>query len=257
MRTPIRTLTLGLALSLPFAAPVYAQNDPMAEPTEAVELPAEIQELQAELEKAWGNLESYSCDLTQVTAPPGVAEQRMTGTHEAEIIADKDEMRTRTELSGTMTEPMPMDMSLLAIFDGEYMYTVNRMESSILPQPMVQAMKSEPEGAMTGDFKLLFEEMAVDFDLDRLDDTEVDGRDSFAVRATRRVASPDAMFDNERELYFDKESGVLVKLKIIDAEENVISTMDWTNLELNEDIDDDRFVFEAPAGVDVQDMTGG
>jgi hypothetical protein len=55
--------------------------------------------------------------------------------------------------------------------------------------------------------------------------------------------------------YFDKKTGIGLKTVSFDEKDKAVMTSVTTDVKINADIKDDRFVFKAPEGVQVVDMS--
>jgi outer membrane lipoprotein-sorting protein len=116
------------------------------------------------------------------------------------------------------------------------------------------ATKQKPEVAATGDPKELFKKMHSDNTVKMLPDEKVDGVSTvvFEVVPKDVAGSPVA----KSIMYFAKDTGINVKVVGKDKDgKDVFSNMS-TDIKLNTEIANDHFVFKAPEGVQVMDMTG-
>jgi len=78
----------------------------------------------------------------------------------------------------------------------------------------------------------------------------VDGRAAYVIEVT--VVTP-SYYKNL--FYFDQESGMLTKTVMLNFKGQCLTSYTLTNLKLDVDINPDRFVFKAPEGVEIRDMT--
>jgi outer membrane lipoprotein-sorting protein len=142
-----------------------------------------------------------------------------------------------------------MDGSMSTIADGQFVYAVTEM----MGQKM--AMKQKPDsfqGAVGG--KQMFEDMKKSNELKLLPDEKVDGQATFVIEATPKSAGPRPYANSK--MFFAKDSGIMVKMVGVDTGGNEVMTMKVSDVKRDPKIDADRFVFKAPEGVQVMDMTG-
>jgi hypothetical protein len=85
-----------------------------------------------------------------------------------------------------------------------------------------------------------------------LPDETVDGVACYALSATPKKAAPN---QGKMKFCLSKESGMVLLTQSFTPDGKVLSSTKIKNLKLNPALADDRFVFTAPAGVQVQDMT--
>lgn len=166
---------------------------------------------------------------------------------------DGDKQKFRTEMKGTTTQNMggtenKMDVSVLMVCDGEFLYTVSEQ----MGQKM--ATKQKPDTAMTGDPKKLFEKIHGDNDLKLLPDEKVDGTACYVLEVNPKSKEPSPVAKSV--MYFAKDSGINIKNVGKDKDGKDVFTNTSTDVKVNVDVSNDRFVFKAPEGVQVMDMTG-
>lgn len=94
------------------------------------------------------------------------------------------------------------------------------------------------------------------YTLKLLPDETVDGKPCYVIEMT--PASPAMRATMGRMVsYYVKKTGLSIKGVSYDTKGKVSSTTITTDVKVDEKIDPSQFVFKAPAGVTVQDMTGG
>lgn len=145
------------------------------------------------------------------------------------------------------------EVSNVMVSDGEYMYTLTDTGA----QTMARKQKSDPKmgGVDPLDSVSAFKAMSKDFNLKLLPDATVEGKDAWAIEATPKDTKNPNMPLSRMVTYYDKKTGVPVKSVGFGKEGKVVHTMVVTDVKVNADIPADRFVFKAPPGVEVQDMT--
>lgn len=143
------------------------------------------------------------------------------------------------------------DAYTLSICDGEHIYTYSEADGQ----------KTAMKMAMTTPFSMLpdksyFDNMRKDYDLKLVGDESVDGRNTWVIEAaSKSAASAQPGSITTMALYFDKETGMTLKVVGKDTAGKVVMTSTTSDFKVNPQIADDRFVFKAPEGVEVMDMT--
>ena len=137
----------------------------------------------------------------------------------------------------------------LMIADGEFCYTL----SETAGQKMAMKMKLDPSKNNTS--KEGFEQMHKDYNLKLLPDEKIDGKEVYVIEATPKKAKPDTT--EVSKFFYAQETGVLVKSVMESKGEQSKSTITslMSDVKPNADIKPERFVFKAPEGVMVMDMT--
>jgi len=160
----------------------------------------------------------------------------------------------RTEMKGTTTQSMggtdnKMDVSVLMISDGNFLYSLSEQ----MGQKM--AIKQKPDTSMTGDPKKLFDKIHSDNTVNLLPDEKVDGVSAVVFEVIPKDESGGGPVAKSI-MYFAKDTGINVKVVGKDKDGKEVFTNSSTDIKLNTEIPNDRFVFTAPEGVEVMDMTG-
>jgi hypothetical protein len=103
--------------------------------------------------------------------------------------------------------------------------------------------------------KDMFTELRKDNELKLLPDEKVDGKAAYVIEATPKRPVPDTT--TAIKLYYRRDDGVMVKTmtSMKSPQMKMTSTAEMTDIKLNPDVKPERFVFKAPDGVEVQDMT--
>ncbi len=168
-----------------------------------------------------------------------------------------DKSLSRMETKSRMTfkvgdQEQTQEYSSTMINDGEFVYTV----SDAAGQKM--AMKMKPDSKMAGSDPLnseaAFKAMTKDFNVKVLPDATVDGKDAWVLEATPKDKSGGNPMSRMVTSY-DKKTGLPLKSVGYDKDGKVLNTMTISNVKTNADIPAERFVFKAPPGVEVMDMT--
>lgn len=171
-----------------------------------------------------------------------------SGTIEWKREGDKQKFRTDMKGSTTMGDQPKMEVSVLMISDGDFLYTLSTQMGQ------TSAMKQKPDTSVTGDPKKLFEKIKADNTVKVLPDAKVDGTDCHVLEVTPKQA--DAGPVAKSTMYFAKDTGINIKVVGVDKDGKEVFTNTSTDIKLNTEIANDRFAFKAPDGVQVIDMTG-
>jgi hypothetical protein len=134
------------------------------------------------------------------------------------------------------------------INDGEFTYGYS----------VTDGKKMAYKSKTTGDWdQSPFEIWRKEWDLKLLSDESVDGASCYVIEATPKPGSDTAAGGASGKMVFQyrKDCGLNVKMVSYDKDGKVTFTSSSTDVKVNPNLSDDRFVFKAPAGVEVQDMT--
>jgi outer membrane lipoprotein-sorting protein len=181
-----------------------------------------------------------------------VGKSTTTGQFQAMRKGEKTLSRMESKSSQKIGEQTQEYVSTM-INDGEFMYTITDAGG----QKMAMKMKVDPKmaGADPLDSESAFKAMGKDFNLKVLPDAAVDGKDAWVIEATPKDTKNPNMVMAKMVSYYDKKTGIPVKSLGYDKDGKVINTMVISDVKTNADISADRFVFKAPPGVEVMDMT--
>lgn len=135
----------------------------------------------------------------------------------------------------------------LSIYDGQYMYDLRRT-----PQ-RVSATKSQPRRNPHDPIGRL-QHAQGQFEARVLPDRTFEGKEVYALEFRPRSGDT-AAITRRMVSYTDRKTGLPIKTINYDKNGKVVSTATVVESKLNEDIPADHFVFHAPPGVEVRDMT--
>jgi|GEM_PF-1694629 len=183
----------------------------------------------------------------------GAVKTRSHGTTSYEYVKKDKIPLYRVETS--YTSEMEMDGSKqatkgtsLTVCDGEFLhiYSENNGTKSVMKQ------KAQPhDGGLIE--QSYFDTMAQSYGLELLPDATVGSRTTYVIKAVLKQKLPIAA--SEQLLYFDKKTGVMLKSVSKNAAGKVTMETNTTDLKVDSTISPDRFVFHAPEGVPVTDLT--
>lgn len=143
------------------------------------------------------------------------------------------------------------EMSTLMVHDGEYMYIL-----TITPEQK-SAMKQKPDAKSDlnpFDAAQLFKEQHKNFNIKLLPDETIEGKAVYAIETTPKKGDENPILGKSIS-YYDKKTGISVKTIAYNPQGKPYLTSITTEVKLDSDIPDSRFVFKAPEGVQVFDMT--
>ena len=213
-----------------------------------------VEDVEKKLVEAHSKMKSYTSKTKTVQNFDMGGGNKMSSDYggTVEWKRDGDKQKFRTEMKGTTNQSMggtdnKMEVSVLMVSDGEFLYTLSEQ----MGQKM--ATKQKPDAAMTGDPKKLFEKIHADNTVSILPEEKVDGVSTvvFEVVPKNTADGPVA----KSIMYFAKDTGINVKVVGKDKEGKDVFTNTSTDIKVNTEIANDRFVFKAPEGVQVMDMT--
>jgi outer membrane lipoprotein-sorting protein len=170
---------------------------------------------------------------------------------------DKWLSRNETKMTGTRKmgdQPEEkVDSRVLAIFDGDYVYTLTESAQG------KQAMKAK-QGSVNPFDRDMWKEQHKHFDIKLLADETVDGKSTWAIESRPKVdkdASPEekaAMEGSRSVTNYRKSDGMAVKSVSYDKDGKPTMTMKLVDVKYDVDLKPEMFVFKAPEGVTVMDM---
>ena len=147
---------------------------------------------------------------------------------------------TQTTVGGNVTK---QESSVLMISDGSFAYTVSEAAGA------KSAQKIKLEKPDVDPFKV----WRTTADLKVLPDSSSDGQAAWVIEATPK--SDQAAGQGKTVLHFHKDSGQMIKMVTFTPDGKPMSTMTYNDIKINDKISPDRFVFKAPPGVEVQDLS--
>jgi len=225
----IGTLVCGLALTGGFAS---AET---------------IEEVGKKIAAASEKTKSFSAKTKMVTEmkQPGFS---MTSTNqgttemlrkgETFLIRMENKGVTQTDVGGNVTE---QETSVLTINDEAFSYTYS--EAAGMKSAQKTKLGKPPTDPFAG-----WRESA---DLKVLPDATVEGLACWVLEATPKTAEG----QGKSVMHFHKDSGQMLKMVTYAPDGKPMNTMTFTDIKINGAISPDRFVFKAPPGVEVLDLS--
>jgi outer membrane lipoprotein-sorting protein len=208
-----------------------------------------LDSVEKEITDKWAKMTSLTADMA-TDATMGGAVMKMTGTIEFLNKSGKELFRLEAEFE-TTDDGRKTKGTTTTIVDGEHQYTL--AEFATPTGKVKSATKTNVEdfqGAPIG--KKMFEQMKTHNELRLLPGEKVGDTDCYVFEATPRKEGEEIALS---KMYFAKDNGVMVKMVSYDADQKAVMTVTYSDIKINVDIVAERFVFTAPEGVEVRDLT--
>ena len=215
-----------------------------------------LESVEKKIVEQWEKHRSVSAEfaLTQKMEMGGAKIGSTTkGTYEH--LKDGDRQLYRMDMTTNTVQDfggqtMKSSSKAMVIDDGEFQYVLTEVQQ--MPEPMAVKTKSDPT-KVGGSVKAMFDSLRKEYDLKLMPDKTVDGESVYVIQGIPKATGPASW---AKSIYhFRKDVGMPVKMVYLDKDGKVVQTLTYTDIKLNPKIDRDRFVFKAPEGVQVMDMT--
>ncbi|MFN0135452.1 MAG: LolA family protein [Phycisphaerae bacterium] len=208
-----------------------------------------VDKIEKALIEAYGNVKSFTATMKIEAEMMGM---KMTQDGNIESMRDGDKSKARIEMKGSMDMGgQKMDMTSSTISDGEFTYIVSEQMGQ------KNAMKTKGEGRQSSDPKQIIAELKKQYDIKALDDQKVGDMDCHTLECTMKGEAGNPGSPTKQIMNFCKKTGMMIKLVGSDKEGKPMMTITMSDIKLDAKVDPARFVFKAPEGVQVMDMTGG
>lgn len=155
-------------------------------------------------------------------------------------------METTSEVTMTNAGGQKMEQKGTIISDGEFMWSLNEM----MGQKMATKMKVPENQPNPMDPQEGWEK----FDITLTEDAKIGDYNCWVMEMVPKDAQTKTQM-SKSVVSFDQKTGLMVKQVGYDAQGKVMSTTNVSDIKINEKLDPALFVFKAPEGVQVQDMT--
>lgn len=225
--------TASLVLALGFAATAFAGDT--------------IEDVAKKITAASNQLKSFSAKSKMVTEMNQTGFSMVSTSHgTTEMLRKGKTLLVRTEtntvsattVGGNTTKS---ESSTLVVMDGTWSYTLSTISGT------TSAYKMKFDKTTLED---PFKPWKTTADLTVLADSEIDGRAVWTIEAKPKQTGA----TGKTVIAFDKKTGQMLKMVSYTPDGKPMTTMTYTDIKVNEKIDADRFVFKAPAGVEVTEM---
>ncbi len=218
-----------------------------------------LESVEKEVEQMWAKINSFTSNVTSdttVAIGPATMKSHAVGT--LECLKQGDVSFYRLEMLNKIDTGIPlagaMEQKMLSVFDGENMY--NDMEAMGMRQVFrMSPEESGKQGPLSG--KSMFAALRAQGDVKLLPDATVDGKSVYVVEVT---PSPETKSSAPTPIslmrtYISKELGLQVKMDVLDEKGQPMSTTVYSDIKVNPTLAAERFVYKAPEGVTIQDMS--
>lgn len=169
---------------------------------------------------------------------------------------DGDKILSRTETKSKMVINMSgteqkTDSTMIAVSDGKVSHVLSESngQKQIVKQNVNTKDQPNPFDQMS-----LFKMMEQTYNMKLLPDEKVDGKTVYAIETTAKDEAMKA-YIGRTVSYYDQSNGLPVKTVQYDSKGKLTGTFTMTDIKVDADIKPDRFVFKAPEGVPITDMT--
>ncbi len=201
----------------------------------------------------WEKQTSVTANVTtemKTDTPYGPLERQGTGTVAMERRGGKllARMEMKQVTIGKQGEQeIRMEQPLTTVIDGQYAHHYTEFQGQKM------AVKTDIQPEMTLDTAPLLQTLHKEAELKLLPDETVDGIKTYVLEATFK--QPSANEPPKRILYFDQNTGLLVKATFADATGKPLGTLALTDIKYGVKIDPEQFVLKLPEGVQEMDRT--
>jgi outer membrane lipoprotein-sorting protein len=212
-----------------------------------------LESVEKTLTEKWAKVQSMSAKMhVHIELDTG----RTKGTSKTESDIDymlkdgKELFRSHMRIKEDF-EPAPKgEHSTLIIIDGDVIYSL--IEGTGQTLAVKQKRGDHAFGIPGGDN--VFGRLHKGHDLKLKHGEKVDGKEMYVIEAVAREAS--VMAPSKMVHYFDKDTGMLVKMIGTDANGKEMTRLRYSDVKINPKIDPSRFVFKTPPDVKLTDLTG-
>ncbi len=237
--TPCKSIVATVMTAVLWSAPALA--DPIDDVQKKIAAAAEkIKSMTADITM---NMDMVHEQMTMKMSGNGTLEFMRKGSAHL----SRSEMTTSMDMGGGMPS---MKSQVLTVTDGEYTYTLSEQ----MGQQMGTKMRIDPASQQVPSEKM-FDTMRERYTLKLLPDETIDGKQTYPIEATPKVADGQT---GKSVFHFDQKTGMMVKMVTFGPDgSKPMQTTTITQIKTDVDIPADRFVFKAPPGVQIHDMTSG
>lgn len=232
---------LVLVIAAVFSAAGFAAADDLAS-------------AEKKLVEAWDKHTSISAKMTVVThMEMGATVVDGKGDGMIEVLKKDGEKFVRIELNNKVTQKMgekSLDIvqSQLTVIDDRFTYVLSDVGGR------KSLTKSEADKRMTGSPKSSLDAFRKSHTLKLLPDETIDGAEVFVIEA---VPGAKAGAGGRTVLYFQKDTGVMARRVQYGRDNKPVTTVAYSDITIDADINSGRFLFKAPKGVRMVDKTRG
>ena len=216
----------------------------------AVPLPGlTVDEAQAKLLAAWEKVDSVRAAMSIESRMRDRASGEAGG--EMQYVRDgaygRYRMRYLMHLSNEMRD---VEQEMETLFDGGLLYTTTRYGAQVR---VVEAAPSLLLGVPPPGGPLLFEVMRQILKLVGVEEGACEGRPVYVIRGEPPGNRPEIANPMQRgRFFFDKETGMCLRMELGTKEKNVYMTLSYTEVVMNPEMDPTDFIFAMPPNAEFQ-----
>ena len=219
-----------------------------------------LESLEQQLNEKWEKISAFTAQV-KMTADITAKGIRMNTAMEGPMVLERlpdGRSRYRTQMDGNIKIGpfglMNFDTKSLMVSDGDVLYSETRSMNKItVTKTRADAKPEDAPGG--GSSKLAAAQKK--FDLKVLPEDTLRGRPVYVLQGKPKEAQqPDSPIQIDRALfYFDKATGIQLRISVYDTSDNVITQLDFNNIRLNPRVDAKQFEYTPPPGAEIVDNT--
>jgi outer membrane lipoprotein-sorting protein len=213
----------------------------------------DLDAVQKAINEAWNRHKSVTAHMrmeSHRTRPDAATDGKGEGTLEVlrkdELYLQRTEARTELKMV-TPEETVTSAVDVTIILDGESEYLIREGNG----QKFYTKVPVNPGISIVP--KTVLEYLATSAPLNVLPEETIDGQKAYVIEAVRSEAAKTGTL--RTVVYFSQATGVLLRNEGYDEAKNKVETINYSDFQFDLEIDPQRFVFEAPPGVNVIDRT--
>ncbi|MGB2988035.1 MAG: hypothetical protein WBE26_19375 [Phycisphaerae bacterium] len=221
---------------------------------------ATIDEAERELLARWNEIRSVSAKVTTRFEQREGAKSSQTGAGMRDCMKKNGKMLVWSKLNNYIlldvshvdredgAKQLYTEQRLLRVFDGNFLYTVDERHEQMGGMKVTKS-RLDPQGIQLIGGRRLFRQLRRLDRLQLLPDDTIDGKSVYVFEGS---ANADLV---EIQYYFDKETGILLKMIVENKGENSTFMFALSDIELNVEFSEDHFTFTPPEGAEIIDLT--
>jgi outer membrane lipoprotein-sorting protein len=205
-----------------------------------------LDEAKTALNEAFAKVETLTAQVVMnMSMGPGMS---MKSTGSVALLREGDVVKYRQESKMSM-EGAPAgvgDNTSISLYDGESMYLITDMmgrKTAIKSDPKKDGNLPAPGG------QPLWDSLDKDYTLTRLDDEKIDGKVCYVLKGEPKEPE----LTGPSTFYFDQELGVLRRIEMKSPDIPGMSTINYSDFQVNAELDPGMFVFKKEEGMQVVD----
>lgn len=212
-----------------------------------------LEQMEKKIVAAADKVKSGTADIRMVMEMDNpMMTMKSTGKGTMEFMRQGAKHLSRIELKTTMVskqgdQEQKMERAMLVVTDGDFVYSLTEQ----FGQKMAMKTRVDPQSQSLAS-QQMFTQLHEDYTLKALPDEKVGDEAVYVIEATPKQSNAQT---GKSIYYYGQASGLMLKMVTMSPQGKPMHTMTVSNVKLNVDLKPERFVFKAPPGVTVQDMT--